>query len=141
MTRTILAVIGRTGAGKSSFCNQLVGKPHFKVGGDLTKGVTQLTTYTDVTSKNNEDFRVIDTQGYDDPDGNDYKNSQQMLNILKEQTCINAFILVMNGNEIRWDAGKLQMLDLLNQTFPMIWANVIIVINHLPQDPKSIKRR
>jgi hypothetical protein len=33
------------------------------------------------------------------------------------------------------------MLDLLDQTFPMIWTNVIIVINHLQQDSKSIKRR
>jgi len=30
-----------------------------------------------------------------------------MLQILKQQTCIHAFILVMNGNDIRWDAGQL----------------------------------
>jgi hypothetical protein len=57
-----------------------------------------------------------------------------MLQVLREQTCINAFILVLNGSDIRWDAGQLQMLDLLDQTFPMIWTNVIIVINHLHQD-------
>ena len=140
MSRTILAVIGKTGAGKSSFCNKLVGEPHFKVGKDMMLGVTQLTSYTDITIKEN-DFRVIDTQGYCDPQGKDYQNSQQMLHILKEQTCINAFILVMNGNDIRWDSGQLQMLDLLHQTFHMIWENVVIVINHLPQDAKAIKKR
>ena len=140
MTRTIIAVIGKTGAGKSSFCNKLVGKPHFLVSDEMMQGATQLSSFTDVKIKG-DDFRVIDTQGYCDPQGNDYKNSQQMLKILKEQTCIHAFILVMNGNDIRWDAGQLQMLDLLHQTFPMIWGNVIIVINHLPQDSKSINRR
>ena len=104
MTRTILAVIGKTGAGKSSFCNKLVGKPYFMVGDDMMQGVTQMTNYTDVTIKGH-DFRAIDTQGYCDPEDNDYKNSQQMLKILKEQTCIHAFILVMNGNDIRWDSG------------------------------------
>ena len=64
-----------------------------------------------------------------------------MLQVLRDQTCINAFILVLNGSDIRWDAGQLQMLDLLDQTFPMIWKNVILVINHLQQDLKSIKRR
>ena len=64
-----------------------------------------------------------------------------MLQVLRDQTCIHAFILVLNGNDIRWDAGQLQMLDLLDQTFPMIWTNVIIVINHLQQDFKSIERR
>ena len=33
------------------------------------------------------------------------------------------------------------MLDLLDQTFPMIWGNVIIVINHLSQDAKAINKR
>ena len=140
MPKTIVAVIGKTGAGKSSFCNKLVGEDHFLVSNEMLRGVTQMTSFRDVTIKN-DDFRVIDTQGYCDPGGNDYKNSQQMLKILKEQTCIHAFMLVMNGNDIRWDAGQLQMLDLLDQTFPMIWANVIIVINHLPQDAKNIKRR
>ena len=74
MSRTILAVIGKTGAGKSSFCNKLVGEPYFKVGKDIMLGVTQLTSYTDVTIKEN-DFRVIDTQGYCDPQGKDYQNS------------------------------------------------------------------
>jgi hypothetical protein len=64
-----------------------------------------------------------------------------MLQVLKDQKSINAFILVLNGSDIRWDVGQLQMLDLLDQTFPMIWTNVIIVINHLHQDLKSINRR
>ena len=140
MTRTIIAVIGKTGAGKSSLCNKLVGDDHFKVGDDMLQGVTQITSYTDAKIKEN-DFRIIDTQGYCDPEGKDFENSQQMLKILKEQTCIHAFILVLNGNDIRWDAGQLQMLDLLHQTFPMIWANVIIVINHLSQDAKAINKR
>ena len=106
MPTTNIAVIGKTGAGKSSFCNKLVGAPHFKVGSDMMQGVTQLTSYTDVSINSNE-FRVIDTQGYCDPQGKDYQNSQQMLQILKQQTCINAFILVMNGNDIRWDSGQL----------------------------------
>jgi hypothetical protein len=33
------------------------------------------------------------------------------------------------------------MLDLIDQTFPMIWANIIIVVNQLQQDEKSKKRR
>ena len=102
----MLAVIGKTGSGKSSFCNKLVGKPHFKVGGDMLNGVTEVTSYTDVKIED-DIFRVIDTQGYNDPKGKDYKNSQQMLKIMKEQISIHAFILLLNGNDARWDAGQL----------------------------------
>ena len=97
----------------------------------MLNGVTEVTSYTDVKIKD-DNFRVIDTQGYNDPKGKDYKNSQQMLTIMKEQKCIHAFILLLNGNDARWDAGQLQMLDLLHQTFPQIWNNVIIVVNRLP---------
>jgi hypothetical protein len=65
-----------------------------------------MTSCRDVIIKG-DSYRVIDTQGYCDPQGNDFKNSQQMLHVLKEQTGISAFILVMNGNDIRWDAGQL----------------------------------
>jgi hypothetical protein len=65
-----------------------------------------MTSYSDF-SIYGDDFRVIDTQGYCDPQGKDYQNSQQMIKVLKEQTFIHAFILVMNGNDIRWDAGQL----------------------------------
>jgi predicted GTPase len=40
MPRTNLAIIGNTGAGKSSFCNKLVGAEHFKVASDMLQGVT-----------------------------------------------------------------------------------------------------
>ena len=33
------------------------------------------------------------------------------------------------------------MLDLIDQTFPLIWGNIIIVINHLEQNEYCIKRR
>ena len=78
MSKTILAVIGRTGAGKSSFCNKIMRKPYFKVGDDLMNGVTTVTSFADA-SIFDDDFRVIDTQGYSDPKGKDYQNTQQML--------------------------------------------------------------
>jgi predicted GTPase len=80
---TILAVIGKTGAGKSSFCNKIMGNSHFKVGSSMMEGVTQETTFADVRIFGDL-YRVIDTQGSCDPQGKDYHNSQQMLKVMKE---------------------------------------------------------
>lgn len=61
----------------------IMGKPYFEVGSNMLQGVTQITKFADV-SLYNDVFRVIDTQGYCDPEGKDYHNSQQMLKVLNE---------------------------------------------------------
>ena len=70
----------------------------------MTQGVTTDTSFAETVYKN-DTIRVIDTAGFNDPQGKDYQNSQQMLNVLKSQDYINAFILVINGNDRRWDIG------------------------------------
>ena len=36
----IITIIGRTGAGKSSLSNKIMGKPHFEIGSNMMQGVT-----------------------------------------------------------------------------------------------------
>jgi hypothetical protein len=52
-----------------------MGRPHFKVGSEMMQGVTIETTYADAQIMDDA-FRVIDTQGYCDPEGKDYNNSK-----------------------------------------------------------------
>ena len=55
-----------------------------------------------------------------------------MIKVIKEQKKINAFLLVFNGQNIRWNQATWQILTLFDQMFPQFWKNVIIVVNFFP---------
>jgi hypothetical protein len=123
-----LAAIGRTGAGKSQFLNGYSQKQSFKAGPD-PHAVTLLTS----SAENIVDGclrRVIDTQGLDDTQGIDATHIQQMVTFLKTWPHgINAFALVINGQDDRFDAGTQKLVKLIHTFFnnPTFWNHVCIV--------------
>ena len=54
---------------------------------------------------------------------------------------MNAFLLVFNGQVPRWTGATLDVLKLLAKNFPRFWDNLIVILNFMPQDTKSIQRR
>lgn len=136
-----LVVIGETGNGKSTLCNKLICKNLFKEYATLTKSGTQKAVCIEGRNFMGELIRVIDTQGYSDTDGKDFTNSKQMIELIKNEGTVNAFLLVFNGSLARWNSATLGVLDLLGQNFPRFWDNVIVILNFMPQDKKAIKRR
>jgi hypothetical protein len=127
--RVTLAAIGRTGVGKSEFLNGYVQKPGaFKACAD-PKSVTKLTSSTE----NNLAAclrTAIDTQGLDDSEGIDAAHIQQMVAFLTAWPHgVNAFALVINGQDDRFDAGTQKIVKLLDTFFnnPTFWDHVCIV--------------
>lgn len=138
-----IVLIGETGVGKSTVGNTFLGKEVFKTGSSID-AITQETRFEKgkfLGDSNEQDILVGDTQGYNDPNGKDKKNASQMINVLKDVRTLNAFILVFNGGNIRWNEATWSVLNLLNNMFPNFWDNLIVVINFWPADQRSQNRR
>jgi len=113
----------------------------FRVSADLTTAGT-----TEAVTKSGKNFKgesviVTDTQGYNDTEQRDYEHAKQMIQTIQQGGHVNAFLLVFNGQMARWNGATLDVLRLLASNFPRFWDNLIVVLNFMPQDPLSIKRR
>jgi len=135
-----LCVIGNTGAGKSSFLNSLCG--------DSTNQVFLASPSSDpVTNQvkaerkhwfgdtNENEILLIDTPGLGDE--NDEKNVYNMIEKL-EQNKINAFAIVINGSNPRFDTFLYAMLQLFTELFdPKFFHNVLIIFTRWPYSKKE----
>lgn len=83
---------------------------------------------------------VIDTPGFGDPDG-DFKNTVELVKVLKEAGTVDSFIWVWNSAIVRFNIHTRQILELFNNTFPGFWENLIIVANFWPKDKSTQKKR
>ena len=136
-----LVVIGETGNGKSTLCNRILCSYVFRESASLVKaGTTQSKTKTGKNFRG-ETVTVTDTQGYNDCEGRDSEFAGQMIETIKAQGTVHAFLLVFNGSTARWNLATLDVLRLLAKNFPRFWNNLIVVLNFLPQDDASIARR
>lgn len=55
-----------------------------------------------------------------------------MINKIKEHGVVNAFFIVINGQQARWNAATQESLKVLSKAFPKFFDNVIIVMNFMP---------
>ena len=70
--KRIFAVIGKTGAGRSSYCNKIIDlRLDLYIGDNMMLGKTQMTSY-------HMGFPLIEVPGYSDPQGMDYQYTQQI---------------------------------------------------------------
>ena len=64
---------------------------------------------------------VIDTPGFGDSSGKDQENLHQIAEMLEFEHFVNAFVLVLNGESVRFDDQIFNMLQVCNlkPSYPM----------------------
>ena len=61
-------------------------------------------------------------------------SQEQMIKHIKAHGKVNAFLLVLNGQNGRFGASSHDNLETLSQAFPGFWDNVILILNFMQQD-------
>lgn len=138
-----IVIIGETGVGKSTLANAILGKDAFRPFTGLDAGTLKADySYGYLFNHpNSPQVRIVDTQGYNDPKGRDKEHAEQMIKLIKKFPEVNLFLLVFNGNNIRWNAATWEILSLFDKMFPEFWDNCLIVINFWCENDNDKMRR
>jgi len=118
-------LIGRTGVGKSSTLNSLMGAEVAPVN-DFDPCTTDIDIHE--TSLHGAIVRVIDTPGLCDTEGSD--NDAQYIELIRQkiQCTIDAVLFVSRLNEPRVDASEQRGLRLITEAFgELFWKKAVIV--------------
>ena len=143
----MVVVLGVTGAGKSTICNSMAGH---QPDGDFfpSSASPSVCTYKTVGKPANwlgdhgKPFTLCDTPGLGDPAGKDSENILNMVETLKEVKYVNAFIIVFNGQNPRFDKDLKDMLLLFQNIFGKgFLKNAIIEFSRWGFDKRSVKMR
>jgi hypothetical protein len=138
-----VVIIGETGVGKSTIANAILGKNVFTPFHGIDAG-TLVTEYSYgylFNDRNNPEVRIVDTQGYNDPNGRDKQHADQMIKTIKKFPEVHLFLLVFNGNNIRWNSATWEILGLFDKMFPDFWNNCLILINFWSENENDEFRR
>merc|ERR1712037_568728 len=147
--RKKILVIGKTGTGKSSLCNVLVGADHdadlFPVSAEAMS-CTQRTVFCDAFFNKDKEwpFSLIDTIGFDDPDKDDDAGIIAELVLRLKHGCdfVNLFIIAVNGQNPRLDGSLLGMIKIFEGMFGQdFWKQVVVLFTRMPMDEKAKKKR
>jgi len=147
--RRKILVIGKTGTGKSSLCNVLVGADHdaqvFPVSAEAAS-CTQKTFFCEAFFNNDKGLPIslIDTIGFDDPDKDDDAKIISELVLKLKNSCdhVNLFIIAVNGQNPRLDGSLLGMIRIFEGMFGRdFWKQVVVLFTRMPMDEKAKKKR
>lgn len=134
-TLTVMA-IGETGAGKSENGNAMLMTNGAFEADSKPESVTFLTSAKS-NKINDMDVYYIDTQGFGSTDNLDSKHIQQMVEFLKGwKYGINAFFILINIFNPRFDSGIQRMLQVINDFFnnPNLWNQTGLIFTRCYQD-------
>jgi len=134
-TKTII-LLGKTGHGKSTFCNLLSDSFEFKVAAE-----TDVNSCTKEIKKKEYDIKeeniklvIIDTPGFSDSDGDDPNIIKDIKNYLlkKDLPRINSIIVIISIQEPKLDQSIQLFLGAMCQVFPLpkLWEHIILVWTH-----------
>ena len=114
----VMLFIGKTGVGKSTLCNEIIGSGGFKVSSG-TDSCTQEVRVKEGFFMGNKTkpVTIIDTVGFDDASKeSDATETTVLITKLKRDfSHINLFVIVLDGNNPRIDKSQKDMLRLLQQ--------------------------
>ena len=140
-----IIVLGETGNGKSQFCNAVLQRQVFTVSDD-TKSETKITKGS-YGINDAEKIFAIDTPGLQDSEGTDKEHLKQLINYVKEQTHLQAVLIIFNFHQPRFPMNIKTMVKLLCNAFPQtdFWSHVGLVFtkfySFLPDKQKKNKEK
>ncbi|KAF9102321.1 hypothetical protein BGX29_004734 [Mortierella sp. GBA35] len=130
----VLIAIGKTGQGKSSLLNKIMGTSELKASASVravTKGIAERSGWGRFEDSRRVLVTVADTPGLADTEGDDEKNIPILKEYIKSvgtRLGINAFLLVF-----KIDSGVDMIITILTafndimKDFPNFWDNVVLV--------------
>ena len=146
-----ILLLGETGVGKSSLANALLGRDPlsekcslFPVCHDMKSCTKEIQGETGLwLGEGSENFTVIDTPGFGDSEGEDERIVHEMTEFLKDDLkAAEVIVLVINGNQNRFDKGLQEMLKFYTTLFgERWWDHVIFAVTFWGYDALSVQLR
>ncbi|MEH1949117.1 MAG: GTPase [Nostoc sp.] len=142
--KLVFLLIGRTGVGKSSTVNALLGKPIAEVGDyeATTMGVESYESELDGIK-----FTVIDTPGLCD-DVEEVERDQHYLELMRSKvTQIDSMWFVSPLNETRVRRDEIEAIELISRAFgKQVWEHAVIIFTfansvNASKYPEALKKR
>ena len=136
-----IIVLGETGNGKSQFCNAVLKKQAFTVSDD-TKSETKETKGS-FGNDDAEKIFLIDTPGLQDSEGTDKEHLKQLISFVKEQTHLQAVLIIFNFHNPRFPLNIKTMIKLLCNAFPQtdFWRHVGLVFTKFYDNLKEKQKK
>ncbi|KAK3814618.1 MAG: hypothetical protein J3R72DRAFT_529858 [Linnemannia gamsii] len=130
----VLIAIGKTGQGKSSLLNKIMGTSELKASASVravTKGIAERSGWGRFEDSRRVLVTVADTPGLADTEGDDEKNIpilQEYIKSVGTRLGINAFLLVFKiDSGVEMIITILTALNEIMKDFPNFWDNVVLV--------------
>jgi predicted GTPase len=136
-----VALIGKTGNGKSTLGNALLGGTDFKASDNAESCTTNIHAANGRFAGQN--IRVIDTPGLADSEGRDEEHMTKFTQFLIDsKDGVNAFVITLSGAEPRFDANLQALFNVFEAILGKdFWNHVILVFNKcdLPKTKRKCK--
>ncbi len=138
-----IIVLGETGTGKSSFCNNLCLQPKSRVGEELNSE-TETVFGINCEGQYNDIF-IIDTPGLNDSNGpeQDERNINLMNDFIKQNPRIKGIIILLKFTDNRLTGSIKKSLKTFYNMFPMnnFWNHVVLIFSHFYANTEQEKQR
>ena len=143
-------IIGKTGTGKSSLCNRIVGHDYDSAIFPVSEGATSCTQSTILGTalfngdKEKPPVNVIDTIGFDDPKNDtDVRIIAELVSKLKNNCdYVNLFGIAVNGQAPRLDGSLVAMIKIFEEMFGQrFWKQCVLLFTRISMNDYAKKKR